>query len=136
MNGRRSGAAGSDTAFAATRVIDIRTEIPGPRRREILERERNAVAHPLIVHEPIVAERARGSTITDVDGNTFVDFVGGVGVANVGHNHPRVVEAITEQAERFLHAYEIAKAPPACTAALMRRHRWISPGRMVITGLS
>ena len=89
--------------MAATRVIEIRTEIPGPRSREILERELQAVAHPLIVHEPIVADRARGSTITDVDGNTFVDFVGGVGVANVGHNHPRVLEAIGEQAERFLH---------------------------------
>jgi 4-aminobutyrate aminotransferase / (S)-3-amino-2-methylpropionate transaminase / 5-aminovalerate transaminase len=88
---------------ATTRVIEIRTEIPGPRSREILERERNAVARPLIVHEPIVAESARGSTITDVDGNTFVDFIGGVGVANVGHNHPRVVEAITEQVDRFLH---------------------------------
>jgi 4-aminobutyrate aminotransferase / (S)-3-amino-2-methylpropionate transaminase / 5-aminovalerate transaminase len=88
---------------AATRVIEIRTEIPGPRGREILERERTAVAHPLIVHGPVVAARARGSTITDVDGNTFVDFVGGVGVANVGHNHPRVVEAIAEQADRFLH---------------------------------
>jgi 4-aminobutyrate aminotransferase / (S)-3-amino-2-methylpropionate transaminase / 5-aminovalerate transaminase len=88
---------------AATRVIEIRTEIPGPRSREILEREQKAVAHPLIVHEPIVADRARGSTITDVDGNTFVDFVGGVGVANVGHNHPRVLEAISEQADRFLH---------------------------------
>jgi len=88
---------------AATRVIEIRTEIPGPRSREILAREQRAVASPLIVHETIVADRARGSTITDVDGNTFVDFVGGVGVANVGHNHPRVVAAITEQAERFLH---------------------------------
>ena len=88
---------------AATRVIEIRTEIPGPRSREILERERHAVAHPLIVHEPIVADRARGSTITDVDGNTFIDFVGGVGVANVGHNNPRVVEAISEQVDRFLH---------------------------------
>jgi 4-aminobutyrate aminotransferase/(S)-3-amino-2-methylpropionate transaminase len=88
---------------AATRVIELRTEIPGPRAREILERERRAVASPLIVHAPIVASEARGATITDVDGNTFVDFVGGVGVANVGHNHPRVVEAIAEQAERFLH---------------------------------
>jgi 4-aminobutyrate aminotransferase/(S)-3-amino-2-methylpropionate transaminase len=50
-----------------------------------------------------VADRARCSTITDVDGNTFVDFVGGVGVANVGHNHPRVLAAIAEQADRFLH---------------------------------
>ena len=89
--------------MATTRVIEIRTEIPGPRSREILERERHSVARPLIVHEPIVADRARGATITDVDGNTFVDFVGGVGVANVGHNHPRVVAAIVEQAERFLH---------------------------------
>ncbi|HEU5009085.1 MAG TPA: 4-aminobutyrate--2-oxoglutarate transaminase [Gaiellaceae bacterium] len=89
--------------MATTRVIEIRTEIPGPRSREILERERHAVARPLIVHESIVADRARGATITDVDGNTFVDFVGGVGVVNVGHNHPRVVAAVVEQAERFLH---------------------------------
>ena len=89
--------------MAATRVIELRTEIPGPRAREILERERHAVARPLIVHQPIIAAEARGATITDVDGNTFVDFVGGVGVANVGHNHPRVVGAIAEQVERFLH---------------------------------
>jgi 4-aminobutyrate aminotransferase/(S)-3-amino-2-methylpropionate transaminase len=88
---------------AATRVIELRTEIPGPRAREIFERERAAVAYPLIVHAPVVAAEARGATITDVDGNTFVDFVGGVGVANVGHNHPRVVEAIHEQVDRFLH---------------------------------
>ncbi|HLG09460.1 MAG TPA: 4-aminobutyrate--2-oxoglutarate transaminase [Gaiellaceae bacterium] len=97
----------------ATRVIELRTEIPGPRSRAILERERHSVARPLIVHGPVIAAEARGSTITDVDGNTFIDFVGGVGVANVGHNHPRVVEAIHEQADRFLHtdftvvAYEL-----------------------------
>jgi 4-aminobutyrate aminotransferase/(S)-3-amino-2-methylpropionate transaminase len=55
------------------------------------------------VHSPIVAAEARGSSITDVDGNTFLDFVGGVGVVNVGHGHPRVVEAVQEQVERFLH---------------------------------
>jgi 4-aminobutyrate aminotransferase/(S)-3-amino-2-methylpropionate transaminase len=88
---------------AATRVIELRTEVPGPRSREILERERLAVARPLVVHEPIVAAEARGATITDVDGNTFIDFVGGVGVMNVGHNHPRVVQAIHDQVDRFLH---------------------------------
>jgi 4-aminobutyrate aminotransferase / (S)-3-amino-2-methylpropionate transaminase / 5-aminovalerate transaminase len=88
---------------AATRVIELRTEIPGPRSREILEREHRSVAAPLIVHGPVVVREARGATITDVDGNTFLDFVGGVGVANVGHNHPRVVEAIQAQSERFLH---------------------------------
>ncbi len=89
--------------MVATRVIELRTEIPGPRSLEILERERHAVARPLLVHGPIVAEEARGSTITDVDGNTFLDFVGGVGVMNVGHGHPRVVQAIREQSERFVH---------------------------------
>jgi 4-aminobutyrate aminotransferase/(S)-3-amino-2-methylpropionate transaminase len=98
-----TGASSRLPRVAATRVIEIRTDIPGPRSREILERERHAVAHPLIVHAPVVADRARGSTITDVDGNTFVDFVGGVGVANVGHNHPRVLAAIAEQSDRFLH---------------------------------
>jgi 4-aminobutyrate aminotransferase/(S)-3-amino-2-methylpropionate transaminase len=88
---------------AATRTIEIRTEIPGPRSRALAERELRAVAHPLIVHLPIFAERAENATITDVDGNVFVDFAGGVGVANVGHSHPRVVEAIAEQAERFVH---------------------------------
>jgi len=99
--------------MAATRVIELRTEIPGPRAREILEREARAVARPLRVHLPVVAAEARGSTITDIDGNTFIDFVGGVGVMNVGHGHPKVLQAIAEQAERFVHtdftvvAYEL-----------------------------
>jgi 4-aminobutyrate aminotransferase/(S)-3-amino-2-methylpropionate transaminase len=96
-----------------TRVIELRTEIPGPRTREILDRESRAVASPLRVHEPVFAVEASGATITDVDGNTFIDFVGGVGVMNVGHNHPRVVQAVHGQADRFLHtdftvvAYEL-----------------------------
>ncbi len=85
------------------KVIDIRTEIPGPRSQELLARERDAVAHPLLVHLPVFAAEAEGATITDVDGNRFVDFAGGVGVMNVGHGHPRVVEAIQEQAARFSH---------------------------------
>ncbi len=89
--------------MAATRMIELRTEIPGPRSLEILERERRAVAGPLIVHGPVVAAEARSATITDVDGNTLIDFVGGVGVLNVGHNHPRVVQAIHEQVDRYIH---------------------------------
>jgi 4-aminobutyrate aminotransferase/(S)-3-amino-2-methylpropionate transaminase len=86
-----------------TRAIELRTEIPGPRSRDILERERHAVAQALRVHGPVVAAAASGSTITDVDGNVFLDFVGGVGVLNVGHGHPRVVQAIHDQVDRFLH---------------------------------
>jgi 4-aminobutyrate aminotransferase/(S)-3-amino-2-methylpropionate transaminase len=89
--------------MAATRTIQLRTDIPGPRSREIAERMRRVVASPLAVTFPVVAESARGATLTDVDGNTFIDFAGGVGCLNVGHSHPDVVAAAQEQLERFSH---------------------------------
>src|SRR5215210_7755183 len=89
--------------MAATKTIDIRTEVPGPRSREILERKERVVAEPLSVYLPLVIAEGRGATLVDVDRNTFLDFSGGVGCMNVGHSHPRVVEAIREQAERFTH---------------------------------
>ena len=104
--------------MAVTRTIEIRTEIPGPRSRALLEREQRAIAHPLIVHLPIFAERAENATITDVDGNVFVDFAGGVGVINAGHAHPRIVEAVAEQAARFLHTdFTVVPYEPAIELA-------------------
>jgi len=81
----------------------MKTAVPGPRSLEILERKHRVVADPLSIYAPVVAESGQGATITDVDGNTFVDFTGGVGCLNVGHAHPRVTAAVQEQAERFLH---------------------------------
>ena len=89
--------------MAMTRTIDLRTEIPGPRSSEILERKAKVVAEPLSIYLPIVIEEGRGATITDVDGNTFIDFTGGVGCLNVGHSHPRIVAAAQEQLGRFGH---------------------------------
>jgi 4-aminobutyrate aminotransferase / (S)-3-amino-2-methylpropionate transaminase / 5-aminovalerate transaminase len=89
--------------MATTKTIELRTEIPGPRSREILERKERVVADPLSIYIPVVIERGRGATLTDVDGNTFIDFTGGVGCLNVGHSHPRVVEAAQEQLDRFSH---------------------------------
>jgi 4-aminobutyrate aminotransferase / (S)-3-amino-2-methylpropionate transaminase / 5-aminovalerate transaminase len=88
---------------ATTRTIELRTDVPGPRSREILARKERVIAEPLSIYLPLVIAEARGATLTDVDGNTFVDFAGGVGCMNVGHSHPGVVEAIREQAERFTH---------------------------------
>ena len=65
--------------------------------------EERVIAEPLSLTFPIVIERGEGATLTDVDGNTFIDFTGGVGCLNVGHAHPRVVEAAQEQLERFSH---------------------------------
>ena len=89
--------------MAAVRAIDLKTTIPGPRSREIMARLEAAVSSALSVYVPIVAAEGHGSTLTDVDGNTFIDFTGGVGCLNVGHAHPHVVEAVQEQAARFLH---------------------------------
>jgi 4-aminobutyrate aminotransferase / (S)-3-amino-2-methylpropionate transaminase / 5-aminovalerate transaminase len=89
--------------MATTKSIDIRTEIPGPRSRELVARKERVVADPLSLTWPIVIERGEGARLTDVDGNTFIDFTGGVGCLNVGHSNPRVVAAAQEQIERFSH---------------------------------
>jgi len=89
--------------MAATRSIELRTEVPGPRSHAILERKERVVAAPLAVAFPIVAASAQGALLTDVDGNTFVDFTGGVGCQNIGHSNPQVVAAAQEQLARFAH---------------------------------
>jgi 4-aminobutyrate aminotransferase/(S)-3-amino-2-methylpropionate transaminase len=89
--------------MATTKTIDLRTDVPGPRSREILDRKAKVIAEPLSIYLPIVIAEAHGATITDVDGNTFIDFTGGVGCLNAGHSNPRVVEAAREQLERFTH---------------------------------
>src|SRR4051794_13456209 len=89
--------------MAATKAIELRTAVPGPRSKEILERKDRVVAEPLSIYLPVVIERGEGATLTDVDGNTYIDFAGGVGCLNVGHSNPRVVEAVQEQAAKFFH---------------------------------
>jgi 4-aminobutyrate aminotransferase/(S)-3-amino-2-methylpropionate transaminase len=89
--------------MATTKAIELKTAIPGPRSKGILERKERVIADPLSIFLPVVIEHGSGATLTDVDGNTFLDFTGGVGCLNVGHAHPRLVEAISEQAAKFLH---------------------------------
>ncbi len=89
--------------MATTKTIDLRTAIPGPRSSEILARKERVIADPLSVFLPVVIDHAEGATLTDVDGNTFLDFTGGVGCLNVGHANPRLVEAVQEQAAKFFH---------------------------------
>ncbi len=81
----------------------IKTEIPGPKSRALMDRRKKAVSAGIKTGTPVFVREARGATITDVDGNTFIDFGGGIGTMNVGHSDPRVVEAIKEQADRFTH---------------------------------
>jgi 4-aminobutyrate aminotransferase / (S)-3-amino-2-methylpropionate transaminase / 5-aminovalerate transaminase len=112
--------------MAATRTIELKTEVPGPRSREVLERLAASVASPLQITFPIAAARAHGSTITDVDGNVFIDFAGGVGCLNVGHTHPHVVAAAVEQVERFTHT-DFTVVPYEVYATLSERLLGLAP---------
>jgi 4-aminobutyrate aminotransferase / (S)-3-amino-2-methylpropionate transaminase / 5-aminovalerate transaminase len=115
---QRPGACGIVGGMATTKTIELKTAIPGPRSAEILARKERVVAEPLTITLPVVIERGEGATLTDVDGNTFIDFTGGVGCLNVGHANPRVVEAVQEQAARFMHTdFTIVPYEPYVTLA-------------------
>src|SRR5690554_2568238 len=73
------------------------------RSDKILEARKENTPRGLGVAHPVVAHSATGATLTDVDGREYIDFVGGIGVMNVGHTHPRVVAAVKEQVERLSH---------------------------------
>jgi 4-aminobutyrate aminotransferase len=81
----------------------IVTELPGPKARAIIERD-TAVASPSLTRAyPLVAESGSGVVVTDVDGNRFLDFAAGIAVCSTGHAHPKVVQAIKDQADRLIH---------------------------------
>src|SRR5437763_16240344 len=84
-------------------AVNVVTDIPGPRSRELIARKERVVCDPLDLHVPAVIDTGRGATFTDVDGNTMVDLSGGLGCHIVGYSHPKVVEAVRQQAERFSH---------------------------------
>ena len=84
-------------------VPDIKTALPGPKARAMIERDAHAVSSSYTRGDPLVIGRAWGSTVEDVDGNLFLDCTAGIAVTATGHSHPDVVRAITEQAGKFLH---------------------------------
>ena len=84
-------------------AIQLKTEVPGPRSRAILARRASAVPNGLGKATEVVVERAEGALVHDVDGNTFLDFVGGIGALAVGHCPPSVVQAIQAQAASLIH---------------------------------
>jgi len=114
--------------MAMTRTIELKTAIPGPKSRAILQRKERVVADPLSVYLPVVIEEGRGATLTDVDGNTFIDFTGGVGCLNVGHSHARVVEAAQDQLAKFSHT-DFTIVPYEVYVRLAERLIEVSPFR-------
>jgi 4-aminobutyrate aminotransferase/(S)-3-amino-2-methylpropionate transaminase len=78
-------------------------QLPGPKAAEMIERRKNIVPNAIRCVYPCVIKQAQGAMIEDVDGNIFLDWIGGVGVLNVGHTHPDLVEAVKEQSEKYFH---------------------------------
>ncbi|SIR64295.1 aspartate aminotransferase family protein [Natronorubrum thiooxidans] len=82
--------------------------VPGPNTRALLEKQEkidsSAVAYPNDI--PIAFEEGKGATVRDADGNTYIDLFAGIGVLNVGHSNPYVLEAVHEQADKFVHTVD------------------------------
>lgn len=77
--------------------------VPGPKAAAVLARRAKAIPSAIRTIYPVVMDKAQGAIIQDVDGNKFLDFIGGVGVLNIGHCHPEVVEAVKAQADKYFH---------------------------------
>ncbi len=88
--------------------------VPGPKTRELLEKQReidsSAVSYPNDI--PVAFESGKGATVRDVDGNMYLDMFAGIGVLNVGHSNPYVMEAVHEQADKFVHTVDFPSEAP------------------------
>src|SRR5688500_12110802 len=81
----------------------IVTPLPGPKASAVIARDRQYISPSYTRSYPLVAERAQGAIVEDVDGNRFLDFNAGIAVCSTGHCHPDVVRAIQRQAESLIH---------------------------------
>ena len=81
----------------------IRTPLPGPKAKAIIERDNARVSPSYTRDYPFVMARGAGAVVEDVDGNLFLDCAAGIAVTGTGHSHPKVVQAIVDQAHKYLH---------------------------------
>ncbi len=109
------------------KTIQLRTEIPGPKSRALMARREAAIPRGPANATPIFAARAEGAIIEDVDGNRYLDFAGGIGCLNVGHRAPRVIAAIREQLEKYLHLC-FAVTPYEGYVAVAEKLNALAPG--------
>jgi len=109
-----------------TKAPAPRYTLPGPKSKALLAAKEQFVANAIGIHLPAVIQRAEGVLLTDVDGHTFIDLSGGVGCLNVGHSHPKVVQAIIDQARLFTHT-DFSVAPYESYIALCERLCQLAP---------
>jgi len=97
------GPAGRSPPVDNMNAPDIKTPLPGPRAKAIIERDSKYVSPSYTRDYPFVIARGEGAVVEDVDGNRFLDCAAGIAVNSTGVSHPEVVKAITDQAQKFIH---------------------------------
>ena len=82
----------------------INTPLPGPKAQAVIARRAEAMPGAIKCAYPCVIARGEGAMFEDVDGNIFLDWIGGVGVLNIGYSNPELIEAVNEQSQKYFHA--------------------------------
>ena len=113
--------------LADSAVPAIKTELPGPRAKQLIRLDEQYTSPSYTRDYPLAANRAAGVVMEDVDGNQFLDFTAGIAVCSTGHCHPHVVHAIQEQAASLIHmsGTDFFYSPQA---ELARRLAMLAPG--------
>ncbi|HZS48571.1 MAG TPA: acetyl ornithine aminotransferase family protein [Blastocatellia bacterium] len=115
------------TVSTKTSSPQIKTELPGPRAREVLAKDAAFVSPSYTRDFPLVVQRGNGAMLEDVDGNLFLDFNAGVAVCVTGHCHPEIVAAISQQSRELIHISGTDYYYPLLTQ-LAEKLNSVSPG--------
>ncbi len=104
------------------RITKVATPLPGPRSAALIERWRKAEAETTGFQAPVVWDSARGVVVTDVDGNRYIDWTSGVLVTNLGHCHPRLVQAVRDAVGKLINNYECPSEKRVLAAEALVSH--------------
>lgn len=108
------------TTLPKPRQPELKTSLPGPKTAAIMERDSQHLSTSYMRPYPFVPDHGEGVWLTDVDGNTMLDFFAGIAVSTTGHAHPHVVKAVQEQVTRFTHVC-LTDYPQEITTSLAER---------------
>lgn len=108
------------TTLPKPRQPELKTALPGPKTAAIMERDKQHLSTSYMRPYPFVPDHGEGVWLTDVDGNTMLDFFAGIAVSTTGHAHPHVVKAVQEQVTRFTHVC-LTDYPQEITTSLAER---------------
>ncbi len=92
-------------------TINLKTAIPGPKSIEMMLRRKNAMPAGLAKSTEVAVVSAEGGVVTDADGNTLLDFAGGIGMMNIGHGNKQVIDAMKEQLDKYIHICSLVATP-------------------------